>query len=377
MRPGCEACGRGWDFDRFNRLVQQEVAIAARDNPGGQNPSTAAEATKPNSNPGSTTFLGGIVDSYAIWINGYRWRLMLLIPALAYLALAGGMMFGIAGVAAAALIVGLIATIGQRVPADTWLSIYRAEPLAPGQAQGLRLAVAALSDRAGLAHEPALAIVPSLSVGAFSVGSGPRVAILMTEGLIRRLKLPDLAALAAHEIGHIRAGHLGVFSVADVMVRLAQLLFYAGCLLALANALLWVLGERMFQFSPIVLLLMAPMLNSALQLALPRDMEFAADQTAAFLLGAPALLSSAVRLDELITGEVADDFRLPVPQRRIPLPSPLRCAPNSTTRISMLEAHPPVVLLPPLALEQEPMISLLGFGPVEMRPRNRWPGVWF
>jgi heat shock protein HtpX len=28
-------------------------------------------------------------------------------------------------------------------------------------------------------------------------------------------------------------------------------------------------------------------------------------------------------------------------------------------------------------IQEAPMISLIGVGPIEMRPRYRWSGVWF
>ena len=33
--------------------------------------------------------------------------------------------------------------------------------------------------------------------------------------------------------------------------------------------------------------------------------------------------------------------------------------------------------MPPLDVAEGPRISLVGVGPIEMRPRYRWPGVWF
>jgi len=326
---------------------------------------------------GPTGTPGAISLRLISWLSRYKCRLLLLVPAFAYLGVLGLVLFGLTGVALAVLVTGLIGTFGQRIPADTWLSLFHAEPVAPTQAQGLRLAVAALSDRAGLAHEPALAIIPSLSIGAFSVGAGTRVAILMTEGLVRSLNMQELVALAAHEIGHIRNGHLEVFSIADSMMRLAQALFYLGVGLLTADVVLWFLGEPTVAIAPIALLLLAPALNSALQLALPRDMEFAADQTAAFLLGSATGVTNAGQSIEANRGSLLDDFRLPVPQRRIPLPSPLRCGAGNGARTLALQARPPSVLLPPLSVSQEPMISLLGFGPVEMRPRDRWPGIWY
>lgn len=318
-----------------------------------------------------------IVDRVLAWGGRNRGRIALLGPVCVYLMVAGGLLFHGTGVLVAIAATALIAVFGPRASADTMLSLYRAEPLAPGQAQGLRLAIATLSDRAGLPSAPALAIVPSLAVGAFSVGCEPRVALLMTEGLLRRMGLRDLVAIAAHEIGHIHNRDLPQFALADTLVRVAQLLFYGGVLMLAINVLLWLAGEPANGWLPIMLLLCAPMLNSQLQLALPRDHDLEADRVAAMLLGDKYTVTSTAGGYEAGQGSVLDDFRLPVPQRHVPLPSPLRCHAPSEVRIAALTDHPPIVLLPPLTIPDEPMISLLGFGPVEMRPRNRWPGLWF
>jgi heat shock protein HtpX len=54
----------------------------------------------------------------------------------------------------------------------------------------------------------------------------------------------------------------------------------------------------------------------------------------------------------------------------------LRYAGPAERRIARLRALelPP---MPPLDIEEGPRISLVGVGPIQMRPRYRWPGVWF
>jgi heat shock protein HtpX len=66
----------------------------------------------------------------------------------------------------------------------------------------------------------------------------------------------------------------------------------------------------------------------------------------------------------------------PVPARKVPLPSLLRYLPPAERRVTRLKTFqaPP---MPPLDTTEGPRISLIGVGPIEMRPRYRWPGVWF
>ena len=312
------------------------------------------------------------------WFGSQQDSVWLLGPVTVYLAAVAMMLLPPgSGLAMALLAAALLFWLGRRISADTMLSLYRAEPIAPGQGASLRTAVEALSARAGLASPPALAIVPSLAVGAFSAGQQPRMALLLTEGLLRRYSLREIAAIAAHEIAHMRAGDLAVFSLADATTRLAQGLYYTGAVLLAIEAIAWLAGEHLTPLLPILLLLLAPALNSQLQLRLPRQREYDADQAAACLLGDRATLSAIALTMEPNCGSVLDDFRLPVPQRRAPLPSPLRAHLAGSERAHRLATAGPLAMMPPLIVTEEPLISLAGVGPIEMRPRNRWPGLWF
>ncbi|HRN84165.1 MAG TPA: M48 family metalloprotease, partial [Hyphomicrobium sp.] len=120
---------------------------------------------------------------------------------------------------------------------------------------------------------------------------------------------------------------------------------------------------------------------SLLQLGLSRAREFQADADAAALTGDPQALASALRRLETYTGHFWEDLMFPVPGRRVPHPSLLRSHPETEDRIQRLLAlktassgsawHAPLVIV------EQPMVSLVGYGPGDMRPRYRWPGLWF
>ena len=67
----------------------------------------------------------------------------------------------------------------------------------------------------------------------------------------------------------------------------------------------------------------------------------------------------------------------PVPARRVSQPSLLRSHPSTEDRIARLLSQDSRTGLDPIRIVEEPMVSLVGFGPIEMRPRYRWPGLWF
>jgi heat shock protein HtpX len=236
--------------------------------------------------------------------------------------------------------------------------------------------VTVLAQRAGLPRAPALYVVPSTLLSAFSLGTPDRSAIALTEGLLRRLTMREIAAVLAHEIGHVRRGDLFALGIADLVTRFAQALYYLGLGLAALNVSRLLTGYETVAWLTVVLLILAPALLNLLQLQLSRKRELGADREGALLTGDPLGLASAISRLESSTGSPADDLKPPVPARRVPLPSLLRCLPPDEVRIARLRAldAPP---MPPLDIDESPRISLVGVGPIQMRPRYRWPGVWF
>ncbi len=126
-----------------------------------------------------------------------------------------------------------------------------------------------------------------------------------------------------------------------------------------------------------MLLYLAPTVGSLVQLALSRTREYDADLAAAELTGDPRGLVSALQKLERYYGRFWEDMRLPVPGRRIPQPSLLRSHPRTEDRVARLQDLADRSLLPQIEVAEEPMVSLVGVGPVAMRPRYRWTGVWF
>ncbi|MEQ1698074.1 MAG: M48 family metalloprotease [Hyphomicrobiaceae bacterium] len=311
------------------------------------------------------------------WWDRHRDAAQLAGPAACYLAVVCVLLFGTWGLLVAVLVSAVLVKSGPNVSADTMLSLYRAQPIAPRQGAALRAALATLSARAELKSTPAIAIIPSMAVGAFSAGQEPRTAIMMTEGLLRRYSLREIVAITAHEVAHMKAGDLAFFSLADVMTRLAQFLSYLGTALFVIDTLAWLIGEDLLNWWVVALLLLAPFLNSQLQLALSRQREYDADRMASSLLGGTEQVAALALAMEPDFGTPLDDFRFPVPQRRSPIPSPARAHLAGSIRAERLRNGDPPPLLPALTVTDEPLVSLVGVGPIEMRPRNRWPGLWF
>jgi heat shock protein HtpX len=281
----------------------------------------------------------------------------------------------------AALIISFISVaavfaLALRTPAGTLMHLYGARLYEAGDREQLDRITKELSNRAGLPRAPRLYVVPSMLLSAFSVGNSEQSAVALTEGLLRRLTMRELAAVLAQQVAHVQRGDLLAFGVADIVSRCAQVLYYVGLLLAALNLLARISGDPQYSWFTVVLLILAPVLMSMLQMTLSRQREFEVDRAAALLTGDPLGAASAISRLDAPAGTPLDEILPPVPARKVPLPSMLRYPPPSEQRIARLNTFnaPP---MPPLDIAEGPRISLIGVGPIEMRPRYRWCGVWF
>ena len=292
-------------------------------------------------------------------------------------AFSGWLLWSWAGVLAALLSIAAIAHFAPRLPPEAVMRLYRAKPIDKTHGAQIVQVVEVLSARAGLAAAPAVYVIASMTVNAFAVGTPQKAAIGVTEGLLRRLSLRELTGVLGHELSHIANNDLAVMSLADVMTRFTQVLSYLAIFLAIFNLPGLLLGDSDVSLKALLLLYLAPMLGSLLQLALARAREFDADLAGASLTGDPAGLAAALNRIERVQGTLWEDMMLPVPGRRIPAPSVLRTHPPTNERIERLRLLEAARLPPPLDVREEPMVSLAGVGPGDMRPRLRFPGVWF
>lgn len=269
-----------------------------------------------------------------------------------------------------------IAVLSTRLAPATVMRIYGARPYEAGDLAQFDLITTELARRAGLRSPPRLYVVPSMLLSAFSVGSSQRFATALTEGLLRRLTMREVAAVLAREVAHAKRGDLFVFGIADLISRCAQGLFYVGAGLAALNILAAISGGERVPWLSILLMILAPALMNLLQLTLSRSREYETDRAAALLTGDPLGIASAISRLDGTPGAPIDDLTPPVPARKVGLPSMLRLSTEVDRRVARINAFqaPP---MPPLDISEGPRISLIGVGPIELRPRYRWPGVWF
>jgi heat shock protein HtpX len=254
------------------------------------------------------------------------------------------------------------------------LRIFGGRPIAPAAAPQLYAMVEALAERASLGTLPRLYYVPSNVMNAFAVGDRNNSVIALSDGLLRRLSLEELAGVLAHEVSHISNHDLRVMSFADLIERFTRLLSLLGQLLLLINLPLLLFSDYRIHWLAIAILIFAPSINALGRLALSRNREFNADLEAARLLGRPEPLASALAKMERFQGRILERFI--GPGERLPDPSLLRTHPPTKERIRRLLAlrerpqHPPLV---PGTWERPP--TLLASAP--LRPRWHRNGLWY
>lgn len=294
---------------------------------------------------------------------------------------AAGLLWGVSGALTTLVVGGVGLAMAPQISGSAVMRLYRGREPDERHAGQLFHIVEALSNRAGLPAIPRLYVIPSKTLNAFATGHADDAAIGVTEGLLRALDVREVAGVIAHEVSHIRNQDLRVMAIADMATRIMQFMSLLAIVLLIMLVPSIIAGNVRIPWLALGVLFAAPTFANLLQLALSRVREYDADLEAVYLTGDPEGLISAFQKIERYTGRAWEDL-LPT-GRRVPYPSLLRGHPKTEDRIARLrdavtaEAYPPTTRLPRVALRDAPMVTSIGLGPIEMRPRYRFPGLWF
>lgn len=224
-----------------------------------------------------------------------------------------------------------------RVSPQMVLAMYKAQPVARQQfPQGVEL-VEELARRAGLPAPPRLYVVPSRMLNAFAVGRRDDSAIAITDALVHRLTLRELAGVLSHEVSHVAHEDVRVMAIADIVSRYTSIMSTVGIFSLFLNLGGAAAGyEVPIPWLGVLVLVLAPTIGGLLQLALSRTREFDADLGAAMLTGDPDGLAMA--LTKLERAQRRGWETLMLPGGRVPDPSILRSHPPTTERVARLMA---------------------------------------
>lgn len=219
----------------------------------------------------------------------------LLLGALTGLLLVAGQALGGQTGMVIALVIALVMNFGSYWFSDRMvLKIYRATPVTRAEAPVLYDVVQELSRRAGLPM-PKVYIMQNDAPNAFATGRNPEhAAVAATTGLLRIMTRDELAGVMAHELAHVEHRDTLIGAVAATI---------AGAIAMLANfaqlALLFGGGRRDGEgsnpFAMLLMMILAPIAASLIQMAVSRSREYAADARGAAISGNPLGLASALR----------------------------------------------------------------------------------
>jgi heat shock protein HtpX len=182
------------------------------------------------------------------------------------------------------------------------LSMYGAKPVEEAQAPGLYRIVRTLATRAGIPM-PRVYILPQETPNAFATGRNPQhAAVAVTEGILRVMSEEELEGVLAHELSHVQNRDTLIMAIAATL---------AGAITYMAHMAQWAMifgGSRRDSdeegsgggiFGGILMIVLAPLAATLIQLAVSRSREFQADASGARMAGQPWGLAKALEKLEM------------------------------------------------------------------------------
>jgi heat shock protein HtpX len=182
---------------------------------------------------------------------------------------------------------------GPAIARETIFRWFGARLLRPAELPELFGILAGVCSRAGLSRLPDIYCLPAPGdMNAYALGGPEGAAIVLTEGLLRRMTRDEIAGILAHEVAHIRNNDIWTMSWATALHRAIEWTSLTGLVLLRAQR------SGMAANRPLAALLSAaPSIAELLRLALSRSRELDADATALELTGDGQALIAA--LDKL------------------------------------------------------------------------------
>ncbi len=168
-----------------------------------------------------------------------------------------------------------------------------AHPVPPGELTWLHDELTAMATRAGL-QPPRLFMSRSPQPNAFATGRNEAHAVVcVTEGLLAILDRREVRGVVAHELSHIKNKDILIGSIAAALATgityMAQMAMWANIFGGAGDD-----EDAPNPIAMILLMLLAPVAATIIQLALSRSREFEADRVGAAIAGDSASLASAL-----------------------------------------------------------------------------------
>jgi heat shock protein HtpX len=182
--------------------------------------------------------------------------------------------------------------------------------------------------------KPRVYLIPSDQPNAFATGRNPdHAAVAVTQGLLQYLPHDQVRGVLAHEFAHVKNRDILVSSIAAMIAgaisAIANIFFFMGIFGDDENNPLGAIGS-------LLVIMIAPISASLLQLAVSRQREYLADATAARKLGTGEPLAEA--LETLERGRQAVPMQVNPATEALYIVNPLKGAGMT----ALFSTHPPI-----------------------------------
>src|ERR1700733_1263009 len=176
------------------------------------------------------------------------------------------------------------------------LATYRAQPVTREQLPRAYEIVERLTQKIGLPM-PKIYVIPTESPNAFATGRNPQHAsVAVTHGILGLLNDEELEGVLAHELGHVGNRDILISSVAATIAGAITMLASMGRFAMIFGGFGGNRDERRGGgLAGLLMLIVAPIAASLIQLAVSRSREYQADATGAHYTGNPYALASALQ----------------------------------------------------------------------------------
>jgi heat shock protein HtpX len=220
---------------------------------------------------------------------------LLLVTLTLILVLAGDWIGGQNGMVFAFLLSAAMNFVAYFYSDKIALGIYRAQPVTREQLPRAYQAVERLAAKDGIPM-PKIYVIPTDSPNAFATGRNPQHAsVAVTHGILALLNDEELEGVLAHELGHVKNRDILTSSIAATLAGAITLIARMGYWASLFGGVGGRDSRRNGGLSALLMLLVAPIAATLIQLAISRSREYEADATGAHTTGNPYALASALQ----------------------------------------------------------------------------------
>jgi heat shock protein HtpX len=209
----------------------------------------------------------------------------------------GGAVGGQSGATIALLMAGVMNVVMFYASGSMALRAYNAQVIDAHSAPELFRMVDRLRQRAGLPM-PRVAIAPHAQPNAFATGRNPENAVVcVTEGLMKTVSREELEGVVAHELAHIKNRDMLLQTFTATLAGAISNLAWIGMFAGRGD-------DDESPFGGILMVILAPIAASLIQLAISRQREFKADAVGAEICGRPLALAGALQKLDAIAHQV-------------------------------------------------------------------------